>query len=164
MASGLDEEDTSVDTVVNDVHAVDLVLSVQVCIEALLDVVRDWSPRLIVVDKVTEARRVNNGQTKANASLLDVGADGLDSDGLGENIEARSLALLGRVQRSVEKGVHQGRLSETRLTCWGALLLAKRLAWCSQSGPNLPTTMTLKLKPLRTLLRCHWFGRLAKPT
>ena len=28
----------------------------------------------------------------------------------------------------------------------------------------LPTTMTLKLKPLRTLLRCHWFGRLAKPT
>lgn len=29
---------------------------------------------------------------------------------------------------------------------------------------NIPTTMTLKLKPFRTLLRCHWFGRLAKPT
>lgn len=121
MASGLDEEDTSVDTVINDVHAVDLVLSVQVCIEALLDVVRNWSPRLIVVDKVTKARRVNNGQTKANASLLDVGADGLNGDGLGENIEARSLALLGRVQRGVEERVHKGRLSETRLTCWGHL-------------------------------------------
>lgn len=24
--------------------------------------------------------------------------------------------------------------------------------------------MTLKLKPLRTLFRCHWFGKLAKPT
>lgn len=30
--------------------------------------------------------------------------------------------------------------------------------------PCLPTTITLKLKPFRTLLRCHWFGRLAKPT
>lgn len=107
MASGLDEEDTSVNTVVNNVHAVDLVLSVQVSIEALLDVVRNWSPRLIVVDKVTEARCVNNGQTEANASLLDVGADGLNGDSLGENIKARSLTLLGRVQRSVEERVHK---------------------------------------------------------
>jgi len=29
---------------------------------------------------------------------------------------------------------------------------------------DTPTTMTLKLKPFLTLLRCHWFGRLAKPT
>ena len=29
---------------------------------------------------------------------------------------------------------------------------------------NIPTTMTLKLKPLRTLLRCHWLGKFAKPT
>lgn len=29
---------------------------------------------------------------------------------------------------------------------------------------DLPTTMTLKLNPFLTLLRCHWFGRLANPT
>ena len=32
------------------------------------------------------------------------------------------------------------------------------------NNSNLPTTMTLKLNPLRTLLRCHWLGRFAKPT
>ena len=40
----LDEEHTSVNAVVNDVHAVDLVLRVQVGIETLLDVVDDGSP------------------------------------------------------------------------------------------------------------------------
>lgn len=116
MASGLDEEHTSVDAVVNNVHAVDLVLGVQVCIETLLDVVRDWSPRLIVVDKVTEARRVNDGQSEADASFLNICADGLNSDSLGQDIKAGSLALLGGVQRSVEERVYQGRLSETRFT------------------------------------------------
>ena len=29
---------------------------------------------------------------------------------------------------------------------------------------NSPTTMILRLKPFLTLLRCHWFGKLAKPT
>lgn len=29
---------------------------------------------------------------------------------------------------------------------------------------NIPTTITLKLKPFLTLLRCHWLGKFAKPT
>src|SRR6478609_3817974 len=33
-----------------------------------------------------------------------------------------------------------------------------------QSSLHIPTTITLKLNPLRTLFRCHWLGRLAKPT
>lgn len=115
VASGLDEEDTCVDTVVHDVHPVDLVLSIQVSIEALLDVIRDWPPGLVVVDEVTEARGINNGQAQANTGFLDICANGLDGDSLGQNVEARSLALLGRVKGSVEQSVYKGRLSETRL-------------------------------------------------
>lgn len=115
VASGLDKEDTCVDAVVHDVHPVDLVLSIQVSIEALLDVIRDWPPGLVVVDEVTEARGINNGQAQANTGFLDICADGLDGDSLGQNVEARSLALLGRVEGSIEQSVYKGRLSETRL-------------------------------------------------
>ena len=44
VASWLEEVDASMDTVVNDVHAVDLVLGIEVGVEALLDVVDNWSP------------------------------------------------------------------------------------------------------------------------
>lgn len=44
VASWLEEVDASVDAVVNDVHAVDLVLGIEVGVEALLDVIYDWSP------------------------------------------------------------------------------------------------------------------------
>lgn len=97
MASGLDEVDNSVNAVVDNVHAVDLVLGVQVRIESLLNVLDDRIPRLIIVDEVTEARGVNHGQPQTDTVLLDVGADGLYRNGLG-NVEARGLALLGRVQ------------------------------------------------------------------
>ena len=60
MARGLDEEDASMNAVVDDIHAVDLVLRIQVGIESLLNVVRDGAPRLVVVDKVAKAGRVHN--------------------------------------------------------------------------------------------------------
>jgi hypothetical protein len=61
--------------VVHDVHAIDLVLGIQICIEALLDVLHNRTPRSIVVHKVTKAGGINNGQTETNAILLDVRAD-----------------------------------------------------------------------------------------
>lgn len=115
VASGLDEEDTSVNAVVDNVHAIHLVLGIQVGVEALLDVVGNWAPRLIIVDKVTETRGVDNGQAETDTSLLDISADGLNGHSLGEDVEARALALLGWVQRCVEECVDQGRLSEPRL-------------------------------------------------
>jgi hypothetical protein len=60
VASRLDEVNNGVDAVVDNVHAVDLVLSVQVGIEPLLNVLDNWIPRLIVVDEVAKARCVNN--------------------------------------------------------------------------------------------------------
>ena len=55
VASGLDEIDTGVDAVVDNVHAVDLVLSIQVGVEALLNVLDNGVPGLIVVDEVAKA-------------------------------------------------------------------------------------------------------------
>lgn len=160
MASGLDEEDTRMDAVVNNVHAVDLVLRVEVSIESLLNVVDDGAPRLVVVDEVTEPGGIDDCQAKTNAGLLNVGADGLDGNGLGNDVEARSLALLGGVQGGVEECVYESRLAQARLAC--CICVRKGVLLGARS--DVPTTITLKLKPLRTLLRCHWFGRLAKPT
>jgi hypothetical protein len=115
VTSGLDEVDAGVDAVVDNVHAVHLVLGIQVSVETLLDVLGDWAPGVVVVDKVTETRSVDNGQAKADAVFLDVGADCLDVDGLGSEVERGLLALLGRVKGGVEKGVDQGGLSEAGL-------------------------------------------------
>lgn len=116
VASGLDEEDAGMDAVVNNVHAVDLVLGIEVGVKALLDVVDDGAPRLVVVDEVAEARGINNGQAETHAGLLNVGADGLDGDGLRDDVEAGALALLRGVEGGVEERVDEGRLAEARFT------------------------------------------------
>ncbi len=116
VAGGLDEEDAGMDAVVNNVHAVDLVLGIEVGVEALLNVVDNGAPRLVVVDEVTEAGGVNDSQAQTHACLLNVRADGLDGDGLRDDVEAGALALLRGVQRGVEQGVDEGRLSEARFT------------------------------------------------
>ena len=60
VAGRLDEVDNGMNAVVDNVHAVDLVLSVQVGIEPLLNVLDNWIPRLIVVYEVAKARCVND--------------------------------------------------------------------------------------------------------
>ncbi len=79
--------------------AVDLVLGVQVSIEPLLDVVDDRAPGLVVVDEIAEAGGIDDSQAQTHAGLLDVGADGLDRNSLGDDVEAGSLALLGGRER-----------------------------------------------------------------
>ena len=116
VASRLDEEDAGMDAVIDNVHTIDFVLGIQVGIKALLNVVNDRPPRLIVVDKVTKSWGVDNGQSKANTGLLNIGTDGLNSNGLGDDIGARTLALLGWVQRGVEESVDESRLSQSRFT------------------------------------------------
>jgi hypothetical protein len=116
VASGLDEEDAGMDAVVDDVHAVNLVLCVEVGIKALLNVLNNGTPRLVVVHKVAEAGRVDNGKAQADTGLFDIGADGLDLDSLGNDVVRRPLLLLGGVQRRVEEGVDQSRLAKSRFT------------------------------------------------
>lgn len=86
MSCRLDEIYTCVYTVIHDVHAVDLVFGVEIGIEARFDVLDDWAPRIIIVDKVTESRGIHHGQTQADAILFNVGTDGLDGDGFWDDV------------------------------------------------------------------------------
>lgn len=117
VASGLDEVHTGVNAVVDDVAAVDLVLSLKVGVETLLDVLDNRAPRVVVVDKVTEAGSINNAQAEANTVLLNIGAGGLDGHGLGNNVGIGAGTLLRGVERGVEQSVNESRLSETGFTC-----------------------------------------------
>lgn len=116
VARRLDEVDARVDTVVDDVGPVDLVLGLEVSVVSLLNVLDNRAPRVIVVHKVTKSGGVDNGQTKTDTVLLDIGADGLDGHSLGDDVVARGSALLGGVERGVEQCVDESRLSETRFT------------------------------------------------
>jgi hypothetical protein len=116
VAGRLDEVDTGVDAVVDNVASVDLVLGLEVCIVALLDVLDNRAPGVIVVDKVAEAGGINDAQAETNTVLLNVGASRLDRHGLGDDIGIRAGTLLRGVERSVEQSVHEGGLSETGFT------------------------------------------------
>ena len=63
VASGLDEVDAGVHAVVDNVHAIDFILGVEIGIKSLLDILDDWSPGVIVVHEVAESRGINYGQT-----------------------------------------------------------------------------------------------------
>lgn len=117
MASRLDEVDTGVDTVVDDVGAVDLILGLQIRVATLLDILHNWAPRVVVVHKVAESGSVDNGQTKANAILLNVGTDGLDRHGLGDDIVAGTGGFPRGIERGIEERVHESRLAQSRFTC-----------------------------------------------
>ena len=56
----LDEVDASVYAVVHNVHTIDLILSIEVSVKSLLNVLDDGSPRVIIVDEVAKARCVNH--------------------------------------------------------------------------------------------------------
>jgi hypothetical protein len=112
VTSWLNEVDTGMNAVVHNVHSVDLVLGLKVCVESLLNVLHDWAPGVIIVDEVAEAGGVDDSQSESDAVLFDVGTDGLDGDGLWDDVEAGAFALTGRVERGVEESVDQGGLSE----------------------------------------------------
>lgn len=117
MAGGLDKVDASVDAVVDDVRAVDLILGLQIRVAPLLDVLHDGAPRVVVVHKVTESGSVDDGQAKADAVLLDVRTDGLDRHGLGDDIVAGTGGFFRGIERGIEERVHESRLAQSRFTC-----------------------------------------------
>lgn len=72
MTGGLDKVEAGMDTVVDELGPVHPVLLLEVGVKARLDVVDNRLPAIIVVDKVTEARRVNDSEAESHATLLDV--------------------------------------------------------------------------------------------
>lgn len=117
VSGGLNEVYAGVHAVVHNVHAVDLVLSVEVRVEALLNVLNDWSPRIIIVDEISKPGCIHHGEAKADTVLLNVGRNGLYADSLWCEVERWLLALLWGIQRRIEQGVHERRFSKTGFTC-----------------------------------------------
>lgn len=72
--------------------------------------------RLVIVDKVAKARRVNDRQPEPDAILLNVGRRALDADGRGE-LGSRRGVRPRRAEGGREEGVDQGRLAEAGLAC-----------------------------------------------
>jgi hypothetical protein len=116
VTSGLDEVNACMYAVVYNVDTVDLVLRVEVGIKSLFNVFDYRAPGDVVVDKVTKARGVDDGQTKTDSILFNVGTDGLYGDGFGADVEARWFALLRGVKRCVEECVYKSRLSKAGFT------------------------------------------------
>ena len=75
MTSRLNEVDASMHTVIHDVHPVNLVFSIEEIVESSINVLGDGSPRVVVVDEVAKAWRINHCKTQANAIFLDICAD-----------------------------------------------------------------------------------------
>jgi hypothetical protein len=63
MTGWLNEIDAGMNAVIHNVHTIDLVLGIEIRIETRLNILDNWSPRGIIVDKIAEARSVDNGQT-----------------------------------------------------------------------------------------------------
>ena len=103
--------------VVHDVHPIDLVLGVQVGVKTLLNVFNNRAPRVVVINKVSEARSVHHRQPKANSIFFNVGADGLDGDSFWNDVEARSLAFLWWIQRGIKESVDKSGFPKTGLAC-----------------------------------------------
>ena len=97
MTSGLDEVDASVDPIVDNIDPVDPILGIQVGIEALVDIVHDRTPGLIIVDEIAKAWRVHHGQPKSDPILLDVSTDRLDGDRLWYYVMAGTRSFFGRI-------------------------------------------------------------------
>ena len=70
---------------------------------------------ILVVDKVTKARSINDVELKTDAILLNIGAQDLDANSLWAFLRERGM-FLGRVQGSVEQRVDESRFSKARFT------------------------------------------------
>lgn len=115
VTGGLDEEQAAVDAGVLDVTlSLGRELLSQVRGVLILDVLDDWVPATVVVDKVTIPGGVDDVQPQADAILLDDVGGGLDL-GRGANGLIGLEATLGVDEVRGEDGVDQSRLSESGL-------------------------------------------------
>ena len=60
MTGRLNEVNAGMHTIVDDIHPIDLIFSIQICIKASLDVVDDWFPGVVIVDEVSETGGIDD--------------------------------------------------------------------------------------------------------
>ena len=63
MACRLDKVDTRMDSVVNNIHPVNLVLRGEITNKALFNILDNGSPRVVIVDEVTKTWCIDHGET-----------------------------------------------------------------------------------------------------
>lgn len=110
MTGGLKKVETGMDSIVGQLGSVDSVLLLEVGIESSLDVLDDGLPAVVVVDEISVTWSVDDGETKTDAILLDVGTLRLDGYRLRSLLVRRWDFLFG-IQTVIEEGIDQGRLA-----------------------------------------------------
>jgi len=78
VTSGSDEEQACMHTQVGLLSALRLLLLPHICFMLVVHEVDDWAPRVAVVDIITEARGVNDGELDLERLLLELGLDDFD--------------------------------------------------------------------------------------
>ena len=119
MARRADEVQARMDTEVDLVLALRLLLLAHVRLVLVVDEVDDGRPRVAVVDVVAEAGRVDHGQLRLELLLLELGLDDLDVRQLVELLLVAPGVALVRGELGGEERVDERRLSEAGLA-WTA--------------------------------------------
>lgn len=78
MTSGSDEEQAGVYTQIGLLCTLRLLLLPHICFMLVVDEVDDWTPRVTVVDIITKAGGVDDGELDLERLLLELGLDDFD--------------------------------------------------------------------------------------
>lgn len=150
MPSRADKVEARVDTEVNLILALRLLLLAHVRLVLVVNEVDNGGPRVAVVDVVAKAGAVDDRQLRLELLLLELGLDDLH---LGQLVELlvvpTAVALRGR-QLGREKSVDKGRLAQPGFAC-------RPLRACSlrQRQRDIPTTIIVKCAPRFATILCR---------
>lgn len=115
VARGADEVQAGMDTEVDLVRTARLLLLQHVRLMLVIEELDDGLPRVAVVDVVTEAGRVDNGEADLEELLLELSLCDFDFDSLVHLLVVSSLVVGVILDGGGEEGVDEGGLSEARL-------------------------------------------------
>ena len=171
VASRLNKVDTSVNTIIDNIRPVWFILRFKIRIKSRLDTFQNGFPTtrsaltltigevdlFFIIDEISKSRGMDDIKSQSNAILLNIGTDSTDIHRLRNFHRRRSRGILGRVQTRVKQRIHQSRFAQSRLTC-----NVTNLRTNGEKGSEVQTTMTLKLKPLRTDLQMPLIGQVCE--
>lgn len=115
MAGRTNEVQASVDSQINLLRTLWLLLLEHVTLVLIIEELNNWLPAVTVVDVVSKTRRVDNRQADLEELLLQLGLGDFNLNGL-VNLLGMASAVVGVVlDGGAEKSVDKGGLAESRL-------------------------------------------------
>lgn len=117
MASGSDEVEARVDTEINLVVPLGLLLLAHVGFVLVVNEVDNGGPRVAVVDVVTETGAVDDSELGFELLLLKLSLDDFNLGQLVELLVVATGVVLRRRKLRREEGVDKGSLSQAGLAC-----------------------------------------------